>query len=270
MSAKITTVGILAGEGQLPVHLVNHCINNNISVCAVQFNNCDYYEWPKIPILKTRLEKVGDIFKFLNTNCVTDVVMIGNLNRPSLKSLRPDLRGIKTLGKIASSFVKGDDDLLRSLRSEIENEGFNVRGIDYFIKDLTVPVGIISKKAFHSVNKDIIIREAVDAAIQHGIADKGQSILAHNDGTYSFEGRNGTSALIEEHGRNGSILVKMIKPQQDPDLDRPTVGIHTLKMLYKKNCAGMIVEAGQVFLVDKTNMIEFANSHDLFIEAVNA
>ena len=269
MSAEIKTVGILAGEGALPLQLVHHCLNYNIPVCAVQFVGCDYSDWPDIPILKTRLEKVGDIFKFLKKQNVENVVMIGNLKRPSLKKMRPDLRGLKTLGKIAGAFAKGDDNLLRSLRSEIEGEGFTVRGVDTYLTDLTALIGRLTNNQCDCCNNEFI-NDAIQTAIQHGKADKGQSILAHEDGSYSYEGPDGTTALILTEGRKGSILVKMMKPQQDPDLDRPTVGLHTLEMLNEKQCKGMIIQSDAVFMVNKAEMIEYADKHALFIEAVYA
>jgi DUF1009 family protein len=269
MSTSVKKLGILSGEGSLPLSLIIHCLHKNIPVCAVQFKGCDYNDWPDIPVLKTRIEKVGDIFAFLKHQQVSDVVMIGNLQRPSLKSLRPDLKGLKTLGKIAKSFAMGDDNLLRSLRTEIEKEGFAVKGIDYFLTNLTAEAGTLTKRPCDSYGNEFI-DIAIKEAIKHGKNDKGQSILAHRDGTFSYEGPNGTTALIKQEGREGSILVKMMKPQQDPDLDRPTVGLHTLEMLHTKYCSGMIIQAKAVFMIDRQKMIDYANAHDLFIEGVNA
>ena len=268
MSAKIKPLGVLAGEGALPRHLIRYCIENAIPVVAIRFHGCSYNEWRfDIPTCDTRIEKVGEIFSFFRKHHVQDVVMIGNLSRPSLSSLRPDWRGIKTLGRIAGAFAKGDDNLLRTLRQEIENEGYTVRGLDYYLKDLTAPAGTLT--ALHR-NKPKLIEPAIAEAIRHGQDDKGQSILVHEDGSYAYEDIEGTSKLIQKHGKNGSILVKMMKPQQDPDLDRPTVGLNTLRDLHVKGCAGMVIQAEAVYMVDRQAMIEYANQNGLFIEAVDA
>lgn len=264
MSAKIKSVAILAGEGALPLQLTRYCIENDIPACIVQFEGCDYDAFPDVPTLKTRIEKVGAIFGFLKTNQVTDVVMVGNLSRPSLKSLRPDWQGIKTLGRIAGAFTKGDNNLLTSLRSEIEGQGFTVRGVDYYLTHLTANAGCLTTQ---SCSGDVA--GGVAESLRHGREDKGQSILMHVDGTYSYEGRAGTTALIEEWGKAGSILFKMMKPNQDPDLDRPTVGLNTLTALQAKECAGMVIEANAVLMVDKDDMIAFANANQMFIEAVH-
>jgi DUF1009 family protein len=94
--------------------------------------------------------------------------------------------------------------------------------------------------------------------------------LLHIDGSYSYETREGTTALIETHGRTGSVLVKMVKTQQDRDLDRPTVGLQTLKSLRAQECAGMVIQANGVLMVNRPDMVDFANKNKLFIEAVRA
>lgn len=268
MSDKVKPVGILAGEGALPPQLIDYCQSAGIDACAVQFKGCHYQEWGfDIPIISTRLEKVGEIFAFFKKNDVANVVMIGNLKRPAIGSLRPDLKGLKTLKNIAGAYLKGDDNLLRSLKHEIEKEGFKIRGLDYYLDDLTAPVGCLTQTHYNLSAEHI--RQAIDTAKKHGRDDKGQSILMHNDGSFSYEDRDGTASLIHTHGREDSILVKMLKPQQDPDLDRPTVGLETLKALYEKQCSGMMIQADAVFMIDKADMVQFADEHTLFIEAVN-
>lgn len=272
MPAEITTdkrpVGILAGEGVLPLYLYNHCRENDIPVAVVMFKGCAYANWPDdiAPCLRTGLEKVGAIFDFLRDNNVENVVMIGNLARPSLKSLRPDWRGLKTLGRIAGAFMQGDDNLLRSLRDEIEAEGFTVRGVDCYLDNLTSAPGFLTEARPDDAQMTLI-RNGIKASKAHGMADKGQSVLVHPDNSISYEQDDGTSALIRRDGRAGSILVKTMKPGQDPDMDRPTVGLNTLQALKDKNCAGLAVEADSVFLIDRTDMVAFAKAGGLFITA---
>ena len=67
--------------------------------------------------------------------------MVGNLHRPNIASLRPDFKAaLKTLGKIAGAFFKGDDNLLRSLRSEIEHERFLVKGRGFLFNGFDVNI----------------------------------------------------------------------------------------------------------------------------------
>ena len=263
MPTKINSIGILAGEGEIPHILIDHCLQKNLPVCAVQFDGCAYSRFPDIPVLNTRIERVGEVFKFFKSNQVSDVVLIGNLSRPSPSSLRPDWKGVKVLSQLAMAFTKGDDTLLRTLRHIIEDEGFTVRGADYFIDDLTLPVGVHTTTTSTSD-----YTSGVQESIKHGIDDKGQSILMHVDGTFSHETRSGTTALILNEGRAGSILIKMTKPQQDPDLDRPTVGLDTLKALHKVGASGLVIQAQSVFAIHKNAMVKYANDHNLFIEAV--
>lgn len=260
-------LGILAGEGELPHQLVAHCQSQAIDVSIVTFDGCRYQPFPDIPHCHTRLEKVGEIFDFLKKQNVSDVVMIGNLGRPKLSALRPDFKGLRVLAKIGGAFaLHGDDSLLRLLRREIESEGFHVKGIDYYVPGLTFKEGCHTR---HPLTITDSIDSAIREALHHGRADKGQSVLVDIDGNFAYEDRLGTQHLIETHGTKGAVLVKILKPQQDPDLDRPTVGIETLRILTEKGCAGLVVQADSVFAVNKQTMIDYANEHNLFIEAIN-
>ena len=88
MPAKIKSVGVLAGEGEIPHMLFEHCIKNDILVCAVQFDGCSYSKFPEIPVLKTKIERVGKIFDFFKIHDVSDIVLIGNISKPKITSLR--------------------------------------------------------------------------------------------------------------------------------------------------------------------------------------
>lgn len=264
MSGKIKSIGILAGEGTLPHLLVDACINKNIVPNLVRFKACQYDTFPDIPTLDTRIEQVGKIFEFFKNNDVTHVVMIGNLRRPSLKQLRPDFKGIRTLAKIGAAFAMGDDNLLRSLRLEIEREGFQVCGVDAFVDGLTLAPDVYTKSK-PKIDLNIGLRES----LRHGADDKGQSVLMHDNGAFSYEDRSGTSALIRRHGQKGSVLFKTMKPQQDPDLDRPTIGLDTFKALHDNQCAGIVIQANAVFVVDREACIQYANENGLFLEAIN-
>jgi DUF1009 family protein len=115
---------------------------------------------------------------------------------------------------------------------------------------------------------DIDAKKAVNEALRFGEQDKGQSILRHTDGMYSYETREGTTSLIQNEGKNGSMLVKMVKPNQDPDLDRPTVGVQTLIALNDMACAGMVVQANGVLMIGKDEMIKYADKNNMFIDVV--
>ena len=104
MPAEIKTLGVLAGQGSLPVQLVSHCLDHNISVCVVQFEGCTYQEFPNIPILKTRIEKVGKIFDFFKKNNVDDVVMIGDLKKLLIQDSEKPFSGILKTNRGGAEF----------------------------------------------------------------------------------------------------------------------------------------------------------------------
>ena len=82
---------------------------------------------------------------------------------------------------------------------------------------------------------------------------------------------NGTDYMLYKAIKNkkkearGGFLIKMLKPIQDPRVDLPTVGINTLKLIKELGLNGIILENKKAFLVDKENMIKYADKNNLFI-----
>ena len=62
--------------------------------------------------------------------------------------------------------------------------------------------------------------------------------------------------------------MKTLKPIQDPRVDRPTVGINTLKLINEIGLSGIILQSNKAFIIDKKEMIDFANDNNLFIHGI--
>ena len=82
------------------------------------------------------------------------------------------------------------------------------------------------------------IAAGIKASQQLGLEDKGQSVLVLNGAIIGYEDQKGTNALIHRFAQKGAVLVKTCKPQQDKDLDLPTIGLGTLKACLDKEIAG--------------------------------
>jgi DUF1009 family protein len=67
---------------------------------------------------------------------------------------------------------------------------------------------------------------------------------------------------------DGGFLMKTLKPIQDPRVDLPTVGINTLKLINQIGLSGIVLQSNKAFIVDKKEMIDFANANNLFIHGV--
>lgn len=265
----IKRLGIIAGSGNLPLRLIRACEERGIEVFIVAFAG-----QTDPAILKgrnhviTRIEKFGHIVRSLRDHDIRDIVTIGGVRRPSLAELRPDWAAMKIVMRHAL-MSKGDDGALRALRREYERAGFVFHGIHKFVSELLAEPGPVGAR-MPSPEDMIAIARGVTAARAIGRLDIGQAVVVQQGIVLGLEGVEGTDELIrrcaayKRKGR-GPILVKLCKPQQDMDLDLPTIGPDTVHLCAHAGMAGIAVEAGRSLILDPQDVAEIADKYGLFV-----
>ena len=63
-------------------------------------------------------------------------------------------------------------------------------------------------------------------------------------------------------------MIKVAKPSQDKRFDIPAIGLRTLKTMHKYKADLIAVEAGETIIVDKEEVIKYANKHNIVVMAV--
>lgn len=269
LSAPSGTMGVIAGGGALPLRLLKACDSAGQDVFVVGFEG---QTDPEIlegrNFMLTRLGAAGQIIDALRNHNVRDLVLIGSIRRPSLAELKPDWRTAQFFASIAFKAL-GDDGLLRALRAELEAEGFAVRGVHEFITDLLAPEGPMGRHKPKSGDWADIER-GLEASQQLGRLDIGQSVVVQEGLILGVEGAEGTDELIrrcaayKREGR-GPILVKTCKPQQDRDLDLPTIGPETVIACAEAGFSGIVVQAGGSLVIDHVSVGALADKYRLFV-----
>ena len=262
MPAETQTLGLIAGSGDLARRIAH--TNPDMPVICLK-GAADLSDYTSHPVLSLRPAQVGRMLRFFHDHHVTGLVLAGGLRRPSLLSLWPDWGGVKALCHCGLSYFSGDDALLRRLRSYLEGQGIRVIGADQILPDLVLQSG--ETLGVEGDSGDVAA--VLPVLRQHALADKGQAMLVHPDGGYHLEDAQGTAALIRHHGQAGSILVKMMKPQQDPDLDRPVIGPETMDYMHECGGAGVLVQAGTVFILNREAVVQRAAQYGLFVKGVD-
>jgi DUF1009 family protein len=270
-----TRLGIIAGGGRLPARLVESCeaLNIDVFIVALEGHTDPALVQGRFHIW-ARLGAVGTVIKALQDHALKDLVLIGSVRRPGMAELMPDAKALAFLSKAGLKAFDGDDALLGALRGFLEDEGFALHGVHKFVQDLLTPLGVLGKvKPSKEHQQDIARGFAVSQAL--GALDVGQAVVVQEGLVLGVEAIEGTDQLLERcaslkrRGRGG-VLVKSCKPQQDRDLDLPTIGLTTLKLAQQSGLAGVALHAGQSLILDLEEIIAFANAHKLFIIGVEA
>lgn len=273
MNTETKKLGIIAGGGVLPRLLIEHCQKTNrpYSVLAIENNADRSFFTPEIPHKWIRLGQAGTGFKIFGEQKVSEVIMIGTINRPSFTDLLPDLRTAAFIARIGLKSL-GDDGILRAVIREIESDNFRVVGIQDVLPQLLVKQGILTKR---KPDKQALadIKRGMEVASQLGRLDVGQSVIVQQGLVLGLEGIEGTDRLINrcaEYKRKGvgGVLVKLRKPQQDMRVDLPTIGESTVENLHKAGMRGIAIHAGNALIVNEAQTIALANKYGIFIVGI--
>lgn len=269
MAANNKVVGLIAGQGDLPKQIIHQCQGQGIPIVAAAFENQTPPDTVQsVPHTWLKLGTVAALLSYFRSQSVTHVVMAGSIRRPSLAELSLDWTGTKLLAKLGFSSV-GDDGLLSAIVKYLEEQGFIVLGATEFLDDLIMPTACLTlaQPTAEEIND---IRIAQQILLKLGEADVGQALVIQQGLILGVEAIEGTEKLIsrtQEYKRAGRspLLVKMAKPQQDPKVDLPTIGLETVSQCVKAGFAGIAVQAGKTQFLHRDESIQLANQNKIFI-----
>jgi hypothetical protein len=268
---KIDRIGLLAGKGELPIIFADEARKKGIKVIAFAARGIaspqldshvdkiywlDLSETKKLPLLFT-------------TNRVRNLVMIGKI--PKSIFFKKDFSKSEEI----SSFLKDtdnrlDDSILRDVSKKAEKFGFTfINPIDY-LSDFIPQKGMFTKRNPTAKEwEDIEFGKEIARAL--GKLGIGQTVVVQNKAILAVEAIEGTDEAIKRSGKfskGGSVVVKMIKPDQDTRFDIPTVGIATINSLVEAKVAVLAMEAGKTFFINREESIAKADRNDISIVAV--
>lgn len=256
-------LGIVAGGGLLPARLRSFCHSKRTECFVV---GLDGHADPAISDHLMRIGEAGKIINLFREAGYSDLVLIGDVKRPGLAQMRPDLRTAAFFAKIGLRAL-GDDGLLKAVRAELEDEGFTIHGIHELMSDLLMPVGVLTKRGPTDAEYEAI-HTGITEARAIGEKDVGQSVVVRGDDILGVEDEAGTNALLKRTGAEGAILAKACKPQQDRSLDLPAIGSETVQLCASLSMAGIAAESGGVLVADLEEMVTEADRLGLFVVGV--
>jgi DUF1009 family protein len=244
---------LLAGTGALPQLLID---TGEFSLVIGFHSNLDPNFKPTIPFEIYKMGSVGSILKCLKRHNITEIVLAGAVQKPSIMELGLDAKGMKWIIQ-AGVKVWGDDSLLRRVLNLLNNEGLHIRPASDFLPQIICPLGNLSMYGptdddMHDINLGKSILFALSSF------DVGQSIVIQQGMVLGMEGIDGTDALIERCGPlkrqgTGPILIKMSKSNQSQLVDLPTIGPKTIESCIKHGFNGIAIEAKKTQILPGTN-----------------
>ena len=268
-------LGILAGGGPLPGRVAAAASAGGRAVFVVGLEGfAEKQVLAPYPHGFARIGAAGRILELLRAHACRDVVMIGPVRRPGLLDLRPDVVGMKLMGRVGRSvFGGGDDTLLAAVVKVLGEEGFRVVGAHEILTEALAPLGVLSRMA-PDAQAMADIRRGVAVARALGGVDVGQGCVVQQGLVLAVEAIEGTDAMLARAatlGRSGlgGVLVKVSKPGQERRADLPTIGATTIAHATAAGLRGVAFESGGTLLADAPETIDAANRAGLFLIGID-
>ena len=218
--------------------------------------------------LNFSIETLGSFLIQLGEKGVTEVCACGAIDRPQIDPAKFDEHTLPLIPLLAGALQGGDDAALRAVMGLFEQTGFTVRGAHELAPDLIAQPGVLSEKwPDAQMRKDAKFGADVLAAMSP--MDVGQACITGGGQLLGMETIGGTDHMIATLPETPliaqGVLVKGPKVGQDTRADMPTVGPKTLEAVIKAGLAGLVIDAGDVLMLDPERCIQLANDAGLVL-----
>ena len=275
-------IGIIAGGGSLPLEIARSVQGRGGFVHVIMIEGQALGALRAFPHTDASWSEVGKAVKALKRAGATDVVLVGKMTRPSLKSAKPDFGFIRSLPSVIRIFKSGGDDaVLRAVISMFESRGLKIRSAAEVAPELLVNEGPLTQEHPSGADEiDIAKGLALIAAL--GRHDIGQAAVVSGgviEGIEAAEGTDQMIARVAAHRRDGKgepvirsrgVLIKRPKPGQDMRVDLPTIGPETVQHVAEARLSGIAAMTGNVLAASRLELIHAAERDGVFVSGVTA
>src|SRR5215475_7026851 len=253
-------LGIIAGNGVYPRLLADAAQKAGVKKIiaaaftgetdAVLAQHVDLIEW-------MRVGQLNRLLKFFNQNKVHHAVMAGQIAPKNLFNLRPDWKALLLLGKLKQ---RNAESIFAAIADELAKMDIDLLPATTFLEDCLASVGLIA-------GSNLRRREEEDVDLGWKIAkeiarlDIGQTVIIKNGTVVAVEAFEGTNEAIKRGGalaREGAVMIKVAKPNQDMRFDVPVIGVETLRIASEAKLRVIAVEAGKTLLLERDAIAKLA------------
>jgi DUF1009 family protein len=258
--APLQHLGIIAGNGVYPRLSADRARKAGVKkIVAAAFRDetdpaisqhVERVEW-------LRVGQLGRLLNFFRDERIHHAIMAGQIAPRNLFDLRPDAKALLLLAKLKQ---RNAESIFAAIAEELRKVDVELLPATTFLEDFLAPNGLIA-------GSELSRREEEDIALGRSIAkeiarlDIGQTVLVKNGTVLAVEAFEGTNEAIKRGGtlaRNGAVMVKVAKPNQDMRFDVPVIGIDTIHTAAEVKLRVIAVEAGKTLLLEREAIVELA------------
>lgn len=272
MTGNAKPVGIIAGYGRFPVIVAKEARQQGFKTVVISIDGTAESEIKKFSdVLETfPVEKLGAIIEKFKSEGVSQAVMAGKIGKATIfRELQPDGKALEAV-QLMKDF--SDDNIIRAVAEIITREGIELMDATFCTSSLKAEEGVLSARPptpDEKKNIDFGWRMAKEL----GRLDVGQSAIVKGLAVIALEAIEGTDKAILRAGElagEGTVVVKVSKPNQDLRFDAPVIGPNTISSMVKAGSTAIAIEAEKSIILDKSEALDIANKADIAVVAMKA
>ena len=263
------TLGIIAGNGVYPQLVADAARKAGVNkiVAAAFTDETDPVLQQQVDVLEwMRVGQLGRLLKFFRGQGIHHAIMAGQIAPKNLFDLRPDLKALMLLGKLKQ---RNAESIFAAVADELAKIEVDLLPATTFLEDSLARPGLIAGPKL-SPRQEHDVELGWNVAKEIARLDIGQTIVVKNGTIVAVEALEGTNEAIKRGGtlaREGAVMVKASKPNQDMRFDVPVIGVETVRIAAESGVRVIAVEAGKTLLLERDAIIALANSSNMSVVA---
>lgn len=263
-------IGLIAGNGKFPILFAQVAREKGAEVIAIAINEETEKDLARYvgKIYWLGVGELEKLFQVLLKEKLQSVVMAGQVKHKLLfdKNLKLDAKMQELLDSVKD---KKTDSLIGAVAKRLEAAGIKVLDSTTFLSDYLPEKGVLTSV---SPDKKVLDDIAFGSEIARSIAglDIGQTVVVKDRVVLAIESIEGTDEAIKrgaKYGKEGIVVIKVSKPNQDMRFDIPTIGPDTINLLRELKASCISIEAKKTLIIDKKETIKLANESGVAIIA---
>ena len=255
-------LGIIAGNGVYPRKIADAAHKAGVKkIIAAAFTgetdpvisqHVDVVEW-------LRVGQLSKLLKIFGEQRVNQAIMAGQIAPKNLFDLRPDWKALLLLAKLKQ---RNAESIFGAIAGELGKADVDLLPATTFLEDCLAPPGLIAgSKLSRREEEDVDFGWKIAKEIAR--LDIGQTVIVKNGTVLAVEAFEGTNHAIKRGGelaRNGAVMVKVAKPNQDMRFDVPVIGLETVRTAAEAKLRVIAMEAGKTLLLEREEIVDLANN----------
>jgi DUF1009 family protein len=261
-------IGLIAGNGAFPLMFARAAKQQGIRVvtAAVKGDTSLLIHFVSDEVRWFSPGEFKKLFPYFHAHEVRQVLMAGQVDPGHLFNKNAPLDDdYKAVFKALAD--RRCDTIFSAIADRLKAEGMELLDSTFLIKDFLAPQGTLTRRA-PSVEERADIDFGITIAKQMGGLDIGQTVVVKGKAIVAIEALEGTDRCIlrgSAIAREGAVVVKMSKPDQDLRFDVPVIGPRTILAMRKGHASCLAIEAGKTIIIDRGRTVALADKAGICI-----